>query len=226
MSQKISVVVLIALSCIGCGGASYMKLVPSEPEAKVYVDNVLKGTGTVSIPVEENGKVVVRVEKSGFLPWLESFYKLPNKPFLNRVDAKLEKDESYPASSESNIANVDFSQVVNKKIDEDKAWKILSSVVTSYFDVLEISDKSTAYMKTAWVSQAFNGGKVLVRTRVIVKGVSSDQLTYKIKLVSERAEVATGEKLRITDDEKFQPWEGRILKKYAELVPEFQNRLK
>lgn len=229
MVQKSKWLIVFALPIlIGC--ATSLKIVTTEPDAKIYVDNQFKGTGKAEVKLDKNETVTVRVEKPGFLSVVESFTN--DKNFSPRAEFKMEKDLSFDASVQSNIANTDFSQEVNKrKYNEDSAWKLILSIITNYFDEIEISDKGSGYLKTAWVINTFNNGAVIVRTRAIVKCSNSDPLTYKIKIVSEKApdpnapaKVPKDAKITARNDEYFGPWD-RVLNKYKDLVSEFQTRL-
>jgi len=211
---------------IGCGGGRVMRVIPSEADAKVFLDNQYYGTGSVDIKFAEPSSAMIKVEKPGYLTWGPYLFEnASNKNVTGRLDVKMEKDESLDASALSDVANKGFTQVVNKKLSEDRAWKVISSIVTSYFDEVETSDKSTGYLKTAWVAQPFNNGQIMIRTRVLIKGISGDNLAYQIKLSSERAETLPNQKIKVNDDEKFKSWD-RVLRKYNELISEFQNRLK
>ena len=77
------------------------------------------------------------------------------------------EDEAHRQSISTDLANVNFTIAVRPEILEDDAWKLLGSIVTTEFDVLEVIDKETGYMRTAWQVEGFNGSTI--RTRVIVK---------------------------------------------------------
>lgn len=192
----------------------------SEPEAKIYVDNQYLGEGKATIIVLGNSSVCVKVEKSGFLPISIYFYN--KKGFANPPKTyycQMTRDDSYDASAKNDYANKDFEQEVSTKYNEEAAWKIISQIITSYFDILEKSDKSTGYMLTSWQSQNFS--QITVRTRILVKQSSSDPLKYKLKLISE---YATSSSQNIKEDEKFKEWD-RVLKKYEPIFDEFHTKL-
>ena len=99
------------------------------------------------------------------------------------------------------------------------AWKLMSQIIETYFDVIEVTDRETGYLRTAWVAQTFK--QRTIRTRMIVKLGSTDPLTYKIKLVSEQAGAA---QTSVKNDELFKEWD-RVLRKYKEVIHEIQTRL-
>ncbi|HAD80973.1 MAG: hypothetical protein A2509_02030 [Candidatus Edwardsbacteria bacterium RIFOXYD12_FULL_50_11] len=218
--KKLIIIAILPILIIGCSTTRVMKITTSEPDAKIYVDNELKGTGAASVPITENEKVITRIEKQGYVTWIGTFSNLKGKQFQYKNNIILDKDQAFDASIQSDMANVDFSQVVNKKLTEGQAWKLVNNIVTNYFDEVEISDKATGYLKTNWVVTPFNSGKV--RTRIIVKGGSDEPLTYKIKLVSEQTNDPNAS---VKEDEKFKTWD-RVLKKYRDVIQEFQTRLK
>jgi hypothetical protein len=162
--------------------------------------------------------VNVKVEKLGYLIGLIEFC---NKPGITAPPKtyfyQMEKDDAYDATEATDVANVDIEIKTTKK--EDDAWKLLSQIITTYFDVIEVTDKSTGYLRTAWVVQTFK--QKTIRTRIIVKLASTDPLAYKIKLVSE---VAGAGQVSVKSDELFKEWD-RILRKYKEIIREAQTRL-
>jgi hypothetical protein len=118
------------------------------------------------------------------------------------------------------MANVNVTLEVKKGLDELNAWKLISSIVMAEFDVLEITDKETGYIRSAWQVQSFNGEST-IRTRIIVKMGDSNPLKYVIKIASERADGVVS----VKDDQDFEEW-NRILKRYQYIIGEAQARLK
>jgi hypothetical protein len=192
----------------------------SESDAQIYQDGKLVGTGSATIIIKKYSQSTVIAKKEGFFDFIQIFYndndhpKPPSSFLITMI-----KDDAFESSSSSDIANNDIDIMSSK--NEDKAWKLLSEVITSYFDILEVTDKSTGYIRTSWVVQSFKTSTV--RTRVIIKTSSSENsLKYKIKILSEIADHAN---TSVKEDEKFKSW-SRILKKYNDLISELQSRLK
>ncbi|MDF2449394.1 MAG: hypothetical protein K0R26_1898 [Bacteroidota bacterium] len=193
----------------------------SQPQAKIYVNGREVGQGSAKIKVPAYGSVKVEVKMEGFRKREVTYYNDSEHPKLDKFyTIELFPDEAYENSIPgANVANENIT--INTEKAEDKAWKVISEVVTNHFDILEVSDKSTGYIRTSWNVQNI-GGKT-IRTRVIIKGASSDsKASYKVKLVSEYSD---GEDINVKNDESFKPWD-RILKKYKDIVPELQDRLK
>lgn len=188
----------------------------SEQDAKIFVDGVLVGNGQATIVVPKNACVNVKVVKVGFLPAEKNycnkkgFAEPPSKDYL-----KLEVDEAYVASIQTDIANVDIG--VKPRTEGPDAWKNLNQIVVSYFDVIELSDKETSYLRTAWAVQSFKSG--VVRTRFIVKGAQDG---FKVKLVSE---ISNTPGVSVKNDESFKEWD-RVLRKYEGLITEIQSRIR
>lgn len=191
----------------------------SENDAQIYINGQLQGRGKVVLAMRKNSPLVVQIKKVGFLTD-EFTINYGNGISPERSYYRiLIKDDAFEASSSTDQANIDIDVKTSKT--EDKAWKLLSEVITSYFDILEVTDKSTGYIRTSWAVQSFKGSTI--RTRVIIKTSSSDNsLKYKIKILSE---IADKPNTSVKDDEKFKQWD-RVLKKYSDLVPELQIRLK
>jgi hypothetical protein len=190
----------------------------SEPDAQIYIDGKLMGSGQVEVIVLSNSCVTVRVEKVGFLVETINFCNkkesaVPPKSYY----AQMRRDDAYDASVQTDIANIDIEIKTSK--DELDAWKLLSQIITSYFDVIEVTDRETGYLRTAWVVQSFQQNTI--RSRIIVKLGNSDPLVYKVKLVSEESR-APGTSVK--SDELFREWD-RVLRKFENIQEELRSRL-
>lgn len=221
--KKAAKVFLIALVILATGFAASaakkaVRFNVSEPDAKIFVDGKLMGSGQMIITVPAYACVVVKVEKVGFLTGNIEFCNKPDfTPPPKTYYYQMEKDDAYDASEATDIANVDIEVKTTKP--EMEAWRLLSQIITSHFDVIEVTDRETGYLRTSWVVQSFK--QTTIRTRVIVKLGQSDPLTYKIKLVSE---FARNPQVSVKSDELFREWD-RILRKYRELIHEVQTRV-
>ncbi len=199
-------------------GKKKVFLSSSEQDAEIFIDGKLMGSGEVEVIILKNSCVTVRVKKVGFLSHKIVFCNKKNsaKP-PKTYHAELKKDDAFDSSVQTDLANVDVE--VASSNDEKKAWKLLSQIVTSYFDVVEITDRDTGYLRTSWTVKSFK--QATIRTRVILRESSSSPLKYKIKLVSEIADYSGAS---VKKDENFEEWD-RILRKYKNLISELQTRL-
>lgn len=200
--------------------SSYVLVSASESDAKISVNGKDLGTGSLKVKVPSESCVTVRISKPGFMKYEQTYCskkgtaRPPKSQFFD-----MKKDDSEEASTKTDQANVDFSVEVKKSLNATDAWKLATQIVTDYFDAIEVSDKETSYMRTAWVVQSFTQNTV--RTRFIIKLGNSSPLTFKIKLVSEASgEQGTSSK----SDEKFRDWD-RVLRKYSNVISDFQTRL-
>lgn len=214
---------IFGLLLIGLGNPAFAgkkKIIfsTSEPDAQIYIDGKLMGSGQVEVIVLSNSCVTVRVEKIGFLIETINFCNkkgsaTPPKSYY----VQMRRDDAYDASVQTDIANIDIE--IKTSLDELDAWKLLSQIITSYFDVLEVTDRETGYLRTAWVVQSFQQNTI--RSRVIVKLGNSDPLAYKVKLVSEESR-APGTSVK--SDELFREWD-RVLRKFENIQEELRTRL-
>jgi hypothetical protein len=188
----------------------------AESGANIYVNGMLIGGTTTDIKVPAYSTTNVKVMKVGFIPE-ERNYINDDKHMLPKADfIKLEPDDAYEHSFVTDIANHDVDLKTAQK--EDDAWKTIGRVITNSFDVIQVTDKATGYMCTAWVVKNFKSGTI--RTRLIIKTGSSDPLVYKAKLVSERGPAGS----TASQDENFKPWD-RVLRTFENVVPDLQSRL-
>jgi len=218
MKKTLSILFGILLAV--AGRAQTIEITTSEPDAQIIVDGQVVGNGLAKIKVGKELCSNVKIVKKGFLVVTQVFCNKkgmavpPKKKYFEMV-----KDDAEEASVKTDIANIDFSVTVNEKLDATEAWKLVSQIVTDYFDVIEVADKETSYLRTAWGIQTFK--QAVIRTRLIIKLGKSNPLTYRIKLVSEYSNLVGAS---VKSDESFNQWD-RILRKYENTISDFSNRL-
>lgn len=219
MKSKL-IMFLVCLMCTLAIKAQTVEVSASEPDAKIIVDGQSLGTGSLKIKVPKNSCVNVKIHKSGFLRYEQTYCNKkgmtepPKKQFFD-----MKKDDAEEASIKTDQANIDFSIEVNKKLDINDVWKRANQIVTDYFDAIEVADKETSYLRTAWSIQSF--AQNTIRTRLIIKLSKSDPLTYKLKLVSEYSGMPL---TSVKADEQFHDWD-RLLRKYQNIISDFTTRL-
>ncbi len=201
-----------------------VKITTNPNDAVIEIGGKTVGTGSYDLKVPKNGNVEIRVKKDGFVRYVKNYYNQANMqepPITDFIEMTV--DEAYTSSVSSDLANVRITVPVNTAYKAEESWRILSSIITRYFDILETVDFNTGYLTTSWQVQNFQSS--IIRTRVIVSsGGNSDQLAYAIKLISQEAYLDGQNQVTVKDDEKFVDW-ARILKKYEGLIEEVQARL-
>lgn len=209
---------LLSFTNTAFAGKKTIQLSTSEPDAKIYIDGKLMGNGQAEVVVLSNSCVTVRAEKIGFLTETITFCnkkeaaKPPKSYYI-----EMHRDDAYDASVQTDIANIDIE--LKTSLDEIDAWKLMSQIITSYFDVIEVTDRETGYLRTSWVVQSFQQNTI--RSRVIVKLGNSDPLVYKVKLVSEESRHAG---TSVKSDELYREWD-RVLRKFENIIEELRTRL-
>lgn len=228
--MKIKLLFVIACLCIGgqsfavndnlAYGKKKVQVGVSENDAEIYVNGKLLGKGSTEVTVPKNDCVTVITKKTGFLTETIEFCNqkgVTDPPKTYYITMK--NDDAFDASVQTDIANVDIEVKVNE-MDKEKAWKLINQIVLNYIDVIEMTDKETGYMRTAWSLQTFQQNTI--RTRVIVKEASSNPLVFKVKLVSEES---GNTMTSVKDDHLFKEWD-RVLRSYTNVFSEFQARVK
>ena len=193
----------------------------SPENAQIKVDGKVVSNNGFKLLVLEDQCVEVEVSKESFDPQRKNYCNTANMGNLPITDhINLVEDEAWTSSIQSDQANVNFSISVNPAIDEEIAWKTMSQIILDKFDILEITDKATGYLRTAWHIKKFSNGTI-VRTRVIVKQGNIEPLKYVAKIVSE---ISIVKNVSVREDENFREWD-RLLKTYKDLIGELQARL-
>ncbi|MES2416949.1 MAG: PEGA domain-containing protein [Bacteroidota bacterium] len=190
-------------------------------DATIKVDGKLVGNGEYAIKILDGACVEVIVEKPGFVRMVKSFCNQDNMqaPPINDHFA-LKLDEAYISSIQSDQANVNFAIGASTTRSPEDAWKVMNQIVTNYFDVIEMSDKETSYIRTAWSIKNFADNTV--RTRIIVKPGNTGSSQYVVKIQTEASGAAN---TAAKEDEKFKEW-GRLLNTYKDVISEMQSRLR
>lgn len=217
---KISITLILAimLSLDSFAGKRVVKLTVSEADAMIYVNNRHVGTGQCEVVIPSDQCVTVKIEKLAYLTEIIKYCNKKGNPEPPKTQfVQMERDDSWDASEATDMVNIDIEVPTGKS--ELEAWKLISQIVTNQFDVIEVTDRETGYLRTAWVIQHFK--KNTVRSRMIVKLGSNDPLTYRVKLVSEQAGQPDAS---VKSEELFKEWD-RVLKKYKEVIREIQTRL-
>jgi len=216
----LSFILAIGVSFSSFAGKKKVLISCSEADAAIYSNGIKVGTGQAEIIVLSKSCVTVHIKRDGFLVVEETIcnkkgFQKPAKSMYFEMII----DPAFDASEFNKQANEDVAVVLNQERSEVDGWRILNQIITSYFDVIEISDRETGYLRTAWNIQAFDNATV--RTRIIVKLGSLDPLSYKVKLVSEISEANTNAK----KDNSFKEW-NRVLRTYETIIDQITSRLK
>ncbi len=192
----------------------------SETDAEIFINGKLIGKGSTEVTVSDNDCTTVIVKKVGFLNERIEFCNkkdMTKPPKTYYVEMK--RDDAYDASLQTDIANIDI-EIKCATMDKDKAWQQLNQIILSYIDVIELTDKDTGYLRTAWSLKTFTQNTI--RTRIIIKESSSSPLVFKVKLISEYSGLPM---TSVKSDELYQEWD-RVLRAYGNIIGEMQARLK
>jgi len=191
-------------------------MINTEAGAIIFIDGKQAETNPIEIRVEANTNVIVRVEKPGYISQEKNYQNDGNHEIPREEFFKLEVDDAVQNSTASDRVNNDVN--IKTNLREDDAWKMISHIVTSSFDAIDVSDKSAGYLRTGWVVNTFKSSTI--RTRVIIKIGSSTPLVYRAKVVSEIAKTGTP----VSQDESFKPW-NRVLRSYENIINDLEGRL-
>lgn len=190
-------------------------------DVSIKINGKFAARGEYNVKVAKGVCVEVLLEKDGFVPVQTKYCNQDNAPVIPVVDQiDLLADESFTASLPSDSVNINNIIDINPNIKVDEAWKLMSQVVLKYFDVIEITDKATGYLRTAWSVKTFPGNTI--RTRLIVKVADSATLKYVVKLCSESSGKSGS---NINDDSLYTEWH-RVLETYKGVLGNFRSRMK
>lgn len=201
-------------------GKKKIQVSTSQSDAEIFVNGKMIGKGSARVIVNKDDCVTVTAKKIGFLDEQIEFCHqkgMAKPPKTHYFEMK--NDDAFDASVQTDIANVDIEIAVNET-SRDKAWKVINQVVLNYIDVIEMTDKETGYLRTAWSLQTFKQNTI--RTRIIVKESSSNPLAFKVKVISEESGNAM---TSVKSDHLYKEWD-RVLRSYDNAISEFQARVR
>jgi hypothetical protein len=201
--------------------AQKVSITTNPQSARIYVNGVKMGAGSLVVTIPSNQCVTVQVADDGFLSEERTYCKKRGVTPPPKNDyIQLDADESYTSSVQSNFANIDITLDVKKDRTKTEAWKIIIATILGKFDVLEMNDEKSGYLRTNWIGVTYK--RNTLRMRVIVKQTNEDPMQYKMKFITE---ISNRSGTPFTADEQFQPFD-RILKKYDGFLDEMQTKLK
>ncbi len=213
--------VLIALKPDESLNPASVAITTTPQTAKISVNGVNMGTGSYQLNVPLNECYTVEVKEQGYISESRTYCKKKGQNDPPKSDYfKMQVDESYSSSIQSDIANKELALSVRPDRTKEDAWKIVVQTILGKFDVLEMNDENAGYLRTSWIGVTFKANTV--RMRVIVKQANEDPLAYKIKFVSESSGKSG---TAFSADERFTAF-GRILKTYDGFLDELTTKLK
>lgn len=192
-------------------------------DAAIKVSGAAQAFGQYDLLVPKGRCLKVEVSKEGYVSYLHTYCnqteadeKLPVVENLNLIE-----DEAYLASVYTDKVNHRIPISVRKSMSSADAWKVLISIITKEYDVLETVDFNAGYLITSWQYDGFNKGGKTIRSRIIITNSgSTTENNYAVKFVSQTGD---GEAVNL-DDAKYRDW-NRILRKYYELLEDMEIRL-
>ncbi len=188
--------------------------------AVILLDGREVATDQYSVVVGKDQCAEVGVEQDGFVGQVRRYCNSKGHTMPELDVVRLLVDEAFTGSQATDQANNNITIEVGETRSFDEAWKIMSLIVLSEFDILEITDKETGYLRTAWTVARF--GSSAVRTRVIVKQGDISPIKFVVKIVSE---FSTDAEAAVNCDVCFRPWD-RLLYQYKDMINEMIYRLR
>ncbi len=220
-NQVILLCIIFFLADCSIGHAQKVKITTNPQSAKIWVNGVKMGAGSLVVTVPGNECVTVQVTEDGYLYEERTYCKKRGITPPPKTDyIQLDIDDSYTSSVQSEYANIDINLDVRKDRTREEAWKIIVATILGKFDVLEMNDEKSGYLRTNWIGVTYK--RNTVRMRLIVKQSSEVPLQYKMKFITE---IAPRSGVSFTADEQFAPF-GRILKRFDGFHDEMTTKLK
>ncbi|MDE5812278.1 MAG: hypothetical protein K2H61_08270 [Muribaculaceae bacterium] len=187
--------------------------------AKIYIDGQLVGTGSYKVEFKkDNDFFVVKVQDDGYIT--RTFRLLKSNP-NNTVLYTLPEDEAYLASTGGedgmDLANKWFDVTCRKGLTEDVIWKRLMSVVTNYFDNVEVRDKTAGWIKTSWRFSKFKRQMVRTRLEVRMSFLDDNVISYRARI-----SVQLNDNPDCRGENCFKNYD-RVLRTFEPLIQELQT---
>lgn len=219
MHKKLTLSIVFLLLLSLCAQAKKITINVIPETAKIYVDGSLVGTGSYQVNFNRNTDFyVIKVEDDGYI---SRTYRLLKSNPKNTVLYTLPEDEAFASTAGMedgmDVANRWFDVTCRRGLTEDQVWKRLMSVCTSYYDNIEVRDKSAGWIKTSWRITRFKYQTVRTRLEVRMSFVDDDVLSYRVRLVSQ---INNDNDCR--GENCFKPY-NRVLRNLEPLIQELQT---
>lgn len=199
--------------------AQKVKITTSPGTAEILENGRPVGVGAYTLNVPKRGATfTIEVNAPGYLS--QTRFYASGGSFSKTAYFQLQPDPLYTSTTQSDILNRDNTLNTKSGRTKEEAWKIIVSTVLDKFDVLEVNDERSGYLRTSWVGTNFSSNTI--RVRVIVKLHTEDPLVYKIKFISEES----GKNgTAFNADELYKPY-NRMQKKYDGFMDELMTKLR
>jgi hypothetical protein len=195
-------------------------------EGRVSVNGEFKGVAPIQIIMKlpKKGTVQISAEHEGALGlWTQ---KVAVRDLRGVIKIRLEKDDAFSSTISDQVANkwlmIMPKATVDKdgKIDQDKVWQKLVSVVSDNFTDLEQMDRQSYYLRSAWRVRDYD--YIVLRNRLVVKlGVGED---FAIKVQLESMYAVKASSISKVRDEDFNTYD-RVLKSDKETIDFLRDQL-
>ena len=132
----------------------------------------------------------------------------------------LPEDEAFAASMGSDdgmsMANRWIDVTCRDDLSEDVVWKRLMNVCTSYFDNIEVRDKTAGWIKSAWRVSRFKFQDVRTRLEIKMNFTDEDVLAYRARIIVQIKENDCN------SENCYKPYE-RVLRTFEPMIQELQT---
>jgi len=192
-------------------------------DAAIQVNGAAQAFGQYDMLLPKGRCLKVEVSKEGFISYIHTYCNQTEADDKLAIveNISLIEDDAYHASMYTDKINHRIPVAVRKSLSSADAWKILISIITKEYDVLETVDFNAGYLITAWEYDSFNKGGKTVRSRIIITNSgSTTENNYAVKFVSQ---IGDGDAVSL-DDNQYTDW-NRLLKKYQVLLEDMEIRL-
>lgn len=179
-------IALFAATFIAYGAKKItIKTIPEN--ATISIDGQEVGTGTYQVKFDKSNEFyVVSISAPGHIT---RKYRLMKDNPKNTIVYTLPESEAYSASSsgeESGIQpNAWFDIICRKGLSEDMIWKRMMNIATTYFENIEVRDKTAGWLKSGWVYNKFKYETVRTRLEIRLSFTDENVLSYRARIVSE-----------------------------------------
>ncbi|MCM1170027.1 MAG: hypothetical protein NC324_08855 [Bacteroides sp.] len=213
--------IVLMLSCFSTLSAQTKTIHVIPETALIYLNGEEVGNGTYTIKFKRSDEfVMLKFTAPGYIDRTVKLFRTNPKTTLSY---RLEEDEaerlSMGAIDGVDIANKFFTVNCKAGMSEEIIWKRLMNIAVKNFENVEVRDKAAGWIKTAWVPTRFASQVVRTRLEIQLQFSGDDELSYKVKLLSEIAPGDCG-----GHEECFSKYD-RILRKYEQVITELQTSL-
>lgn len=197
MKKSLAIILFLSLALSSFAFKAVLHISVTPSDSKIYIDNVLKGTGNVIITLDEAKEIQVRFEREGYTS--QSYYYAYNVPKGTTSRKSYDRGDNYIVAElekADKINKQDVAKEVKNKIDtpslKDKSLGQIQMVDGVYVFVNSVPEQpyETAFPIEGKVVGVFGCPSIQDILKAVVKNARKSGLPFDAVIIGNKTDIA------------------------------------